>query len=233
MISSWFLVATAFKSVKLPNPHVHLPQYNFLFTIYMNLKAKSLSDKVFDLSCWNKESHFQDFIRYIVYKCQPPPALYLDIYCKRKPILCLVHKESISGVHDVWVTLPSPSTTLPHPGEACGAAASALLCVSGQCSSTQVRDGTVVRWAPHWAKPRSHCVALCVAAGQKTDCELWLSTSAPETVPSAPGPAGSLSPVSDQLQSPRRGPEQSCRAQNTAKTQSEPSCAAGTFVSNT
>ncbi|KAI9537629.1 hypothetical protein NQZ68_023874 [Dissostichus eleginoides] len=43
-------------------------------------------------------------------------------------------------------------------------------------------------------------------------------------------PQGSLSPVSDQLQSPRRGPEQSCRAQNTAKTQSEPSCAAGTFV---
>lgn len=36
----------------------------------------------------------------------------------------------------------------------------------------------------------SRSVALCTAAGRETDCEPWLSTSAPETVPSARGPGG-------------------------------------------
>lgn len=39
-------------------------------------------------------------------------------------------------------------------------------------------------------KPRCGYVLLCTAAGQKTDWEAWLSTSAPETVPSARDPAG-------------------------------------------
>lgn len=78
-------------------------------------------------------------------------------------------------------------------------------------SAAGVRRGMVVRWAPRRAKPRPRTVLLCIAAGQKTDCEPWLSTSASETVPSARGPGGIISPVSDQLQSPRRGPEQSCR----------------------
>lgn len=89
-------------------------------------------------------------------------------------------------------------------------------------SAAGVRWGMVVRWAPHWAKPWSRSVTLCTAAGQKTDREPWLSTSAPETVPSAWGPGGSIPPVSDQLQSPRRGPERSCKgrehSQNTVRT---------------
>lgn len=139
-----------------------------------------------------------------IYRCQPPLIVWQGTF------LSLVERREEFGLQAVWVTHSPHSTTLHHPREACGrAAAPALRRVLG--SAARVRWGMVVRWAPHWAKARSRSVARCIAAGQKTDCEPWLSTSAPETVPSAQGLGGSIPPISDQLQSPRHGPERPCR----------------------
>lgn len=140
--------------------------------------------------------------------------------------IVLYKEERSSGLHTVWVTRCSHSTALHHPGEACGRAATlALRCVLG--STAGVRWGMVVRWAPHWAKPRSHSVALGIAAGQKTDCEPWLSTSAPETSPSARGPGGASLPSQTSCRAPDVDLSGPAEAENTAKTQSEPSWALG------
>ena len=73
----------------------------------------------------------------------------------------------------------------------------------GQCSWSQVRDGCQVS-----QKPRSRCVALCVAACPVTD---WCQHLLQRLYHLPEGPGDTSLPVSDQLQGPRRGPEQSCR----------------------
>lgn len=115
------------------------------------------------------------------------------------------------------MTLSSCSTTLHHPrgGGWQSSSSSSWVCF-GPCSSG---EGRLSGEAPHWAP--------CIAAGHgKTDCECeaWLSTSAPETVPSGRGARGRArerggeAPLSSQT---------SCRAPERAPPPPEPSCRGG------
>lgn len=123
---------------------------------------------------------------------------------------------------------PSP----PLPGEARGAAAApapARRPCCGRCSWSQVRDGCQV--SSHTGpEPGPRSVALCIAAGQETDCEPWLSTSAPETVPSARGLGGASLPSQTSCRAPDVDLSGPAEAENTAKTQSRRST--GTCVSH-
>lgn len=57
------------------------------------------------------------------------------------------------------------------------------------------------------SEPKPDAAELC-SWPKRADCEFWLSTSAPETAPSAPRPQGGvLLLISDQLQRPRGGPQ--------------------------
>lgn len=72
---------------------------------------------------------------------------------------------------------------IPRPS--CSASPAALWVVQ-----LELGEGWLSGESHFGPKPRCGPVLLCTAAGQKTDWEAWLSTSAPETAPSARGPAG-------------------------------------------
>lgn len=102
---------------------------------------------------------------------------------------------------------------------------------AGQCSWTKVRDGCQV--SATLGQALGLAVWRCVLQlAKKTDCEPWLSTSAPETVPSARGPGGESLPSQTSCRAPDVDLSSPAEAENAAKTQSEPQ-SAGTFVSHT
>lgn len=76
-------------------------------------------------------------------------------------------------------------TPLGIPQPSCSASPAALWVVQ-----LELGEGWLSGEAHFGPKPRCGYVLLCTAAGQKTDWEAWLSTSAPETVPSARDPVG-------------------------------------------
>lgn len=76
-------------------------------------------------------------------------------------------------------------TPLGIPQPSCSASPAALWVVQ-----LELGEGWLSGESHFGPKPRCGYVLLCTAAGQKTDWEAWLSTSAPETLPSARDPVG-------------------------------------------
>lgn len=115
-------------------------------------------------------------------------------------------------VSDMFLTQHNTASPRGGPWQSCS---HSTVCF-GQCSWSQVRDGCQVS-----ATLGQTSVSLCGAvhcSWPKTDCEPWLSTSAPETVPSARGPGGAPSPSQTSCRAPDVDLSSPAEADNTAKT---------------